>query len=127
MYISPLERMKKIHIWTGYFSGNGDEFENYFNQEIPPCQFCTDIDMDEYDEDYIGIIPLFEEKVGVQYLLDKVPVDVDDISKVLEACKNKGIKEDNAIFYLTDSSVSIKNSEKDYNELKYLGLYNSSL
>lgn len=119
--------MKKIHIWLGYFSGYEDEFENYFNQEISPCQFCTDIDIDEYDEDYIGIIPLFKEKVAVQYLLDEVPIDVDDIAKVLEECKKRGIKEGNAIFYLTDSSISIKNSEGDYNELKYLGLYNSSL
>lgn len=127
MYINPLERMKKIHIWIGFFSKRENEYEQYFDQEVPPCQFCKDIDCEEYDEDFIGIIPLFKEKVGIEQLLDEVPIDENEIPKVIEKCKAMNISDGNAIFYITDASIIIKNTEKSYNELKYIGIYNSSL
>lgn len=127
MYINPLVRMKKIHIWIGTFSKSEEEYDNYFNQENSQCQFCADFDIEEYDEDFIGIIPLFKEKISVQSLLDEVPIDEEDIPKALKTCEKKNIKNGNAIFYLTDSSVSIKDTEKSYNELIYIGMYNSSL
>ena len=127
MYIDPLERMKKIHIWIGFFSKGENEYAQYFNQEEPPCQFCKDIDCEEYDEDFIGIIPLFEEKVGVEQLLDEVPIDENEIPKVIEKCKAMNISVGNAIFYMTDASIIIENTEKKYNELKYIGIYDSSL
>ena len=99
----------------------------YFNQEEPPCQFCKDIDCEEYDEDFIGIIPLFEEKVGVEQLLDEVPIDENEIPKVIEKCKAMNISVGNAIFYITDASIIIENTEKKYNELKYIGIYDSAL
>ncbi|MBI1645805.1 immunity 22 family protein [Capnocytophaga sp. 051621] len=127
MYIDPLERMKKIHIWIGFFSKGENEYEQYFNQEELPCQFCKDIDCEEYDEDFIGIIPLFEKKVGVEQLLDEVPIDENEIPKVIEKCKAMNISGGNAIFYMTDASIVIENTEKKYNELKYIGIYDSSL
>lgn len=33
----------------------------------------------------------------------------------------------NAIFYMTDTSIVIENTEKKYNELKYIGIYDCSL
>lgn len=127
MYINPLVRMKKIHIWIGTFSKSEEEYDNYFNQAKSQCQFCTDIDIEEYDEDFIGIIPLFKEKMSIQSLLNEVPIDKEDIPKALKTCENMNIKDGNAIFYLTDSLISIKNTEKSYNELFYIGMYNSSL
>ena len=48
MYLSPLERMKKVHIWIGTFSGSEKEYEDYFNLQDSPCRievrfssFCT--------------------------------------------------------------------------------------
>ncbi|WP_225879418.1 immunity 22 family protein [Capnocytophaga periodontitidis] len=119
--------MKKIHIWIGFFSKGENEYEQYFNQEELPCQFCKDIDCEEYDEDFIGIIPLFEKKVGVEQLLDEVPIDENEIPKVIEKCKAMNISGGNAIFYMTDASIVIENTEKKYNELKYIGIYDSSL
>ena len=43
MYLSPLEKMKKVHIWIGTFSGSEKEYEDYFNLQDSPCRFCIDI------------------------------------------------------------------------------------
>lgn len=127
MYINPLIRMKKVHIWIGIFSKSEEEYNNYFNQESSQCQFCLDIDTEGYDEDFIGIIPLFKEKMSIQFLLNEVPIDLEDIPKALETCKKMNIEEGNAVFYMTDSLISIKDKEKSYNGLFYIGMYNSSL
>lgn len=127
MYISPLIRMKKVHIWIGTFSKTQDEYEMYFNQENPPSQFGVDINIEEYDEDLIGIIPLLGENVEVKYLLNEVPIEEDEIPIALSKCENMKIREGNAVFYLTDSLIKIDDEEKKYNELKYIGVYNSSL
>ena len=49
------------------------------------------------------------------------------IPKVIERCDSMNISEGNAIFYITDSSIIVKNEERDYNGLRYIGVYNSSL
>ena len=69
MYVSPLERMKKVHIWIGSFLESEEVYEDYFNQQHSPCPFCVDINADEYEEDFIGIIPLFNEEQDISVLL----------------------------------------------------------
>lgn len=127
MYLSPLERMKKVHIWIGTFSGSEKEYEDYFNLQDSPCRFCIDINTDEFDEDFIGIIPLFNEEQDISILLQQVPIDMDDIKNALTKCKAMELVKGNAVFYLTDVSLTIPNKEKSFNGLKYIGMYNSSL
>ena len=105
MYLSPLERMKKVHIWIGTFSGSEKE----------------------YEEDFIGIIPLFNEEQDISILLQEVTIDMDDIEDVLTKCKVMNIKKGNAVLYLTDASLVVPNKENNFNGLKYIGMYNSSL
>ena len=127
MYLSPLERMKKVHIWIGTFSGSEKEYEDYFNLQDSPCRFCIDINTDEFDEDFIGIIPIFNEEQDISILLQHVPIDMDDIKNALIKCKAMELVKGNAVFYLTDVSLTIPNKEKSFNGLKYIGMYNSSL
>ncbi len=127
MYISPIERMKKIHIWIGSYFDGIEKYEEYFKQDNSPSQFCKDIGIEEYDDDFIGIIPLFYNEVNILTLLLKVPVEESEKSKILKRCNNLGLEKGNAIFYLTDSSICIKDTENDYNGLLYIGIYNSSL
>ena len=127
MYLSPLERMKKVHIWIGTFSGSEKEYEDYFNLQDSPCRFCIDINTDEYEEDFIGIIPLFNEEQDISILLQEVPIDMDDIEDVLTKCKVMNIKKGNAVLYLTDASLVVPNKENNFYGLKYIGMYNSSL
>ena len=127
MYLSPLERMKKVHIWIGTFSGSEKEYEDYFNLQDSPCRFCIDINTDEFDEDFIGIIPLFREEQDIGILLQQVPIDMGDIKSALIKCKAMELVKGNAVFYVTDVSLTIPNKEKSFNGLKYIGMYNSSL
>ncbi|MCD7972855.1 MAG: immunity 22 family protein [Candidatus Azobacteroides sp.] len=127
MYIHPLERMSKVHIWLGQYTGKEEQYENYFNQKVPPGQFCIDMGMDEYDEDFIGIIPLFEEMVSIPELLEEVPIEENELLNASKESEKLKIKEGNAVFYLTDFSVVVQNKEKTYNQLTYLGMYNTSL
>ena len=127
MYLSPLERMKKVHIWIGTFSGSEKEYEGYFNLQDSPCRFCIDINTDEFDEDFIGIIPLFSEEQDIGILLQQVPIDMGDIKSALIKCKAMELVKGNAVFYVTDVSLTIPNKEKSFNGLKYIGMYNSSL
>ncbi|WP_238619191.1 immunity 22 family protein [Bacteroides salyersiae] len=119
--------MRKVHIWIGTFSGSKKEYEDYFNLQDSPCRFCIDIDADEFDEDFIGIIPLFNEEQDISVLLQEVPIDMDDIEDVLTSCKVMNIEKGNAVLYLTDVSLVVPNKEKNFNGLKYIGMYNSSL
>jgi hypothetical protein len=57
-----------------------------------------------------------------------VVIDRDEINSAVKECTKLGIVTANAVFYLTDSDVIIKKPYKEnYNGLKYIGIYNSSL
>ena len=58
--MNPLERMKKIHLWIGTTTKTQEEYDEYSDQDHDTSPFATDIGIEEYDEDFIGIIPLSE-------------------------------------------------------------------
>jgi len=128
MYISPVERIKKIHIWIGKTSKSEEDYESYFDQEEEVSQFATDIGLDsEYDEDFIGIIPLLTEEKPVSFVLkEETPIHPSEINFVENKCRELGIESANAVFYLTDSSVVINESNLKYNDLYYIGIFDSS-
>ncbi|HZH39149.1 MAG TPA: immunity 22 family protein [Bacillales bacterium] len=131
MYMDTLEIIKKSHIWMGSTSATQEEYEQYFVQhEGVTSQFYKDLGLEgkEYNEDFIGIIPLFTEEVPVYEILrNEVVIDNDDIPKAVEACHKLGIYTANAVFYLSNSSVKVPEPDKLYNGLKYIGIYESGL
>jgi hypothetical protein len=130
MYISPVERMKIIHLWIGTTAVDEAVYNLYFDQEDELSQFSKDIGLaEEYDEDFIGILPIFKNPPTVKVLLEKeIPIDKDSIAEVLAVCETMGIHSINAAFYLTDSTITIaKPNKKEYNGLRYLGEYKSAL
>ena len=139
MYISPIERMKKVHIWIGKNSLNEEDYEKYFELDCSTegdfedpdyriCQFCKDIGEVWYDEDFIGIIPIFDQAVSIREILQEVPIAETDIEKVTSKCDELEMKTANAVFYLTDSQVEVPRPYKDsYNGLKYIGVFGSCL
>ncbi|SHG42966.1 immunity 22 family protein [Pedobacter caeni] len=122
--------MKKVHIWLGQVQKEEEDYFEYFNQEDGSSEFSKDIGTEEeYDEDFIGMLPLFEQELPIlQILEDEVPIDEEDIPKALQRCNELSMEFANAVFYLSDSSVVISEPYKNsYNGLIYIGLYNSSL
>ena len=131
--------MSKIHIWIGITKKEEENYLQYFEldystegdfecPEYKPCQFCKDIGEKWYDEDFIGIIPVLEENVPIIELLEEIPIEENEIEKVLSICKEMGLSMANAIFYYTDAELIIQKPYKDnYNDLKYVGVFNSSL
>ncbi|WP_275389799.1 immunity 22 family protein, partial [Xenorhabdus bovienii] len=65
-----------VHLWIGNNFSSEDEYMKYFeldysvegNFDDPNyklCQFCKDIGLQWYDEDFIGIIPRRDESVSI--------------------------------------------------------------
>lgn len=121
-----LDRMKKVHIWIGTTLLSEDDYYKYFDQDNGTCPFCLDIGVEEYDEDFMVIIPLFEKEIDIKEILTEVVIDDNEIESVINECKNKNISKANAVFYITDASVVINEPYlNNYNGLKYIGLYNT--
>jgi hypothetical protein len=129
MYINPVERMKKIHIWIGTVTVSENIYNEYFDQDNNISLFMKDIGInEEYDEDFIGILPLFNEEKDIEYLLNEIPVDTNNIKNIMEKCEKSGINKGNAVVFFTDSSIEVVKPYKDsYNGLKYIGMFNSDL
>ena len=134
-----MDRMKKIHIWIGNSQKTEGDFNKYFeldystegdfdDPEYKICGFCKDIDQKWYDEDLICILPICEKEILVMDILKDIPINTDEINNVIDECNKLGIKTANVIFYLTDADIIINKPYKEnYNGLKYIGVYNSSL
>lgn len=134
-----MERMSKIHIWIGNTKKSEEEYYKYFELDYSTegdfddpnykvCQFCQDIGEKWYDEDFIGIIPLFEEPVEIRTLLDSISLKPESYQPVIDKCTELGITTANAVFYLTDAEIQIpKPYKKSYNDLVYIGLFDSSM
>lgn len=127
MYIPPSERMKKVHVWMGAATAGEESYNAYFNQEEGISQFSKDIGMEEeYDEDFIGILPLFRKALSVEEVLRKeVPIAIESIPDAVAACERYGLQSVNAVFYLTDSTIDVV--EGSYNGLQYIGEFDSGL
>jgi hypothetical protein len=131
--------MSKIHIWIGTTNQTEEEYLKYFELDYSTegdfedpkyklCQFCKDIDTKWYDEDLIGIIPVFNKEISILDLLKEIPLNDSEINNALSVCEKTNLINANAIFYFTDSEMTIKQPYKEsYNGLKYIGMFNSSL
>ncbi|MEK9495003.1 immunity 22 family protein [Photorhabdus sp. P32] len=124
-----------VHLWIGNNFSSEDEYMKYFeldysiegNFDDPNyklCQFCKDINLQWYDEDFIGIIPRRHENVSIDEILIDAAVDQSEFQSIKDICNRLGIKEANAIFWYQDSELSINPPYKEqYNGLKYIGLF----
>ena len=134
-----MSNMSIIHIWIGTTRKTEEEYLKYFELDystegdfdVPGyklCPFCKDINQRWYGEDLIGIIPLFGDEYPILQLLETIPIDKNEIEKVIGYCRSVGLDFGNAIFYYTDAELWIDNStRKTYNGLKYIGRYRSCL
>lgn len=76
---------------------------------------------------WIGIIPLFNDTQDVRTLLDETPAKKDEYSAIVDKYKSLGVESGNTIFYYTNSDIQISPVQESYNDLKYIGVFDSIL
>ena len=126
--------MAKTMIWVGYF-GTEEEFEKYMNQDAfynwwkeydednkeLSCQFCKELGIMSYDEDFL-IMKYAQE--GMNELLNLIPADTE---KIKEAMEVEGVKYCNAfVSYECCSGISPKKA-LNTTSMKYLGSFKFEL
>ena len=126
--------MSKIMIWVGHFDTE-EEFEKYMNQDSfydwwkeydednkeLSCQFCKELGIMSYDEDFL-IMKYAQE--GMNELLNLIPADTDKIKEAMEAA---GVKDCNAfVSYECCSGISPKKA-LNAASVKYLGSFQFEL
>lgn len=133
------EKMKKIHIWIGITKMTNSKYKKYFeldystegdfdDPEYKVCGFCKDLKIKWYDEDMIGIIPILKKEGDIDTVIKLAPINKKSIDEIKKLCAIQGIIKSNAILYYTDAELKVNKPYKDnYNDLKYIGCFNSSL
>lgn len=112
--------MSKIYIWVGNFQSE-TEFEKYMDQSAfrkwwaendennleLSCQFCKELGIDCYDEDFL-IMNFCSE--GVNGLLNLIPANTD---KLISVMNEKGIIDANAVIcYNCSEEISPQKAKK---------------
>ena len=130
--------MSKVHVWVGINNGSDETFENYFELDYDDpdmdiddplykvCQFCLDINEKWYDEDCIGVYKE-DSMVNVKVLLEELSVSQETMVEIQDICINKGLENVNAMFYYMDPDIEVTDKNKLYNELHYIGKFDTNL
>lgn len=133
--------MGKINIWVGNFDSK-EAFEEYFSQESylkawsiydnePPtgkegddqepdpelrCQFCKEIGIDNYDEDFI-VLKYYHKLQKINMIVNDVP---GDTSEFLKSCKEHEIEYINVLVAYENHDLTQKDASQAQRMI-YLG------
>ncbi|MCT6517990.1 immunity 22 family protein [Proteus vulgaris] len=126
----------RVHLWIGSNFSSEEEYMHYFELDYSAedgidspnyrvCGFCKDLGIMWYDEDFIGVIPRFDNNVTLDEILVDAAVDESEIPLIKAKCEELGIKSANAIFWYQDPELVINQCDNQtYNNLHYMGEYN---
>lgn len=126
----------RVHLWMGSNFSSEEEYMHYFELDYfaedgidspnyRVCGFCKDLGIVWYDEDFIGVIPRFDNNVTLDEVLVDAAVDKSEIPLIKAKCEELGINSANAIFWYQDPELVIKERDNQtYNNLHYIGEYN---
>ncbi|MFZ4931761.1 immunity 22 family protein [Chryseobacterium sp. Mn2064] len=130
-----MEKNNKIHLWIGTTFKPEEEYQKYFeldystegdfdNPKYKLCEFCKDIGKVWYDQDFIGIIPRFEEEVSLDEILEESSTDPEEWDSIKDFCHQNGIEKANAVFWYADGDLVVpKPYRTAYNGLQYIGMF----
>jgi len=133
--------MSKLHIWLGNF-GSEKEFEKYLDQKKyleawavydnePPtgneeedaepspelrCDFCKEVDLDTYDEDFM-IMKYYKKSVDIKTVAHDILVDEKELQAL---CKKHKISDFNSAIAYEDNDLSEKKAAGS-TTVKYIG------
>ena len=130
--------MSKVHVWVGINNADDETFEKYFELDYDDpdmdiddplykvCQFCLDINEKWYDEDCIGVYKE-DGTLDVRIALEELSVSQETLLEIQDICIKKGLEKVNAMFYYMDSKIDVVDKNKLYNELTYIGEFDTNL
>ena len=125
----------KVHVWIGSNFSSEEEYMHYFEMDYTTegdftdpdyirCGFCQDLDIDWYDDDFIGIIERKEHEVLLDELLCDAAVEDYEKKRINVKCEQLGIYRANAIVWYQDGSLTVSHdSQKLFNGLHYIGVF----
>lgn len=111
-----------IKVWLGTFSGTWEEYQAYFDQSNDISPFGKDIDqsMNDYDPDFIGVLPLSPSEIDIKELIKQCPLGLDASIKLMENCYKYGITIANVIMFYSGETRHIEVGEI-FHQLLYMG------
>lgn len=100
----------RVYLWIGSNFSSEEEYMHYFELDYSAedgidspnyrvCEFCKDLGIVWYDEDFIGVIPRFDNNVTLDEVLVDAAVDESEIPLIKAKCEALGINSANAIFW----------------------------
>ncbi|MBG9452526.1 hypothetical protein ABE61_00075 [Lysinibacillus sphaericus] len=130
--------MSKVHVWVGINNADDETYEKYFELDYDDpdmdiddplykvCQFCQDINVKWYDEDCIGVYKE-DDTIDVRKALEELSISQETMLEIQDICIKKGLEKVNAMFYYMDSEIDVVDKNILYNELTYIGEFDTNL
>ncbi|CAN7511122.1 immunity 22 family protein [Polaromonas sp. LjRoot131] len=135
----PPAPFSSTHVWIGTTAQSLEEFNRYFSHAddywdeedrdaLSPsatgCGFCIDLDTQYLYDGDLMYHQYFASAVSVQTLVKEVPLSTRAAAEsILEACEKRGIVSANAAMSYADPTQLVRDPDKLYNGLVYLGLF----
>ncbi|WP_217594265.1 immunity 22 family protein [Cohnella sp. GbtcB17] len=135
--------MPSMHVWVGYFESE-EQFEQYVDQKEylkawaiydnePPtggaedaepspalrCEFCKEVELDTYDEDYIEL-QYYGDSVDIDRIADAVMADKEELARLWSRHRLDRV---NALIAYEDKDLSTESASKSV-RTTYLGKVN---
>ncbi len=131
-----------VHVWIGMTTKSREAFEDYFarrkadsgddklggrdalHADETTCGFCVDLGRKHfYDPDLI-YLQYFTSPVSVMEAVNELPLSTSSAeANILKACENRGLSLVNAVISYADPAQVIRDPDKLYSGLIYLGLF----
>lgn len=129
-----------VHVWIGITDKKEEEYYKYFelnydyeldNEDYIVCEFCKDVGIKWYDEDFSFFPEPLKEKIEIIDLLKDSIVLEEEKKAVVKKCYELGLKKANAMFgyaipddFYKDGCFQVSKPCKEYyNGLKYIGKF----
>lgn len=117
-----------ISVWMGTSNKTLDEFNKYTEGMENPdsrCPAFLDLGVSFIDSDYFVAFRTQEGKnIPVEILAEEIDTNSQKVTKeIIKVSKDKGIYEGNSLYYYVNATFYPEDSEKLYNDLKFIGTF----
>ncbi|HFC8502261.1 TPA: immunity 22 family protein [Neisseria oralis] len=118
-----------ISVWMGVSTQSFEKFSEYtkgMEDSSSNCPAFNDFGVSFIDSDFFCAYVTDNFKiVPVEVLAEEIDTNSNKTTlEIIEAAKEKGITEGNALYYYVNATFKESTPNKFYNELKFIGSFN---